>query len=267
VDLNRQQKDLVIDRRLVDLHAHVLPGLDDGPADAAEARSVCAELAAQGVRTVVATPHVNESYPVDPERVAAAAAALGELPIELLLGAEVNPSRLGDVLAGDARAFTLGGSDVLLVEVNPRVTLQLLETSCHLVERAGLRPLLGHPERCLELQRAPERAHQLLSGGALIQVTAGALVGALGRGSERCARALLDVGAVHVVASDVHGPSVRPARLADAVRWLERHHGRDAVELLLCANPGAVLASGPVRPFLPAEPQRQPWGLLSRLRR
>src|SRR4051812_12833058 len=203
---------------LVDLHAHVLPGLDDGPADAAEARAVCAALAAEGVRTVVATPHVSEAYGSEPGQAAAAAAALGELPLQLLVGAEVNPSRLGDVLAGDARSFTLGGSDVLLLEATTRIPLQLLETSCRLVQRAGLRPLLGHPERCLALQQAPAQAQALVSAGAFVQVTAGALVGALGRSSERCARTLLEAGVVHAVASDVHALSVRPLRVADAAR-------------------------------------------------
>src|SRR4051794_39689517 len=254
-------------RDLVDLHAHVLPGLDDGPADAGEARAVCKALAAEGVRTVVATPHVSEGYPGEPARIAAAAAALGELPVELRLGAEVNPSRLGDVLGGDALRYTLGGSDVLLVEATARIPLQLLETSCRLVQRAGLRPLLGHPERCRALQQAPAQAQPLVAAGALVQVTAGALVGALGRGSERCARTLLDAGLVHALASDAHALTLRPPRLADAVRWLDQQHGPDAADVLLRRNPAALLAGEPVRPFRPqgGPPPRR--GLLARLTR
>src|SRR3954454_10311330 len=133
---------------IVDLHAHVLPGLDDGPADEAESTDVLEMLADEGVTTVVATPHVNGQWDVTPARVREAIAALSKPPVEVLPGAEVHIGQLESVLSGDdPRGYTLGGRGTLLLELESSVLVSSLQDSWLRLAGAWLSLLLAHVKR------------------------------------------------------------------------------------------------------------------------
>jgi protein-tyrosine phosphatase len=246
----------------VDIHAHVLPGLDDGPADDAEAAAVLDTLADEGVATVVATPHVNGQYDVTPARVREAIAALAHAPVEVVPGAEVHIGQLESVLSGDdPRAYTLGGRGTLLLELESSVRVSAVEDARLLLAGAGLSLLLAHVERWQPLRDDPTAADGLTASGACLQITAGALVGRLGPRSQRCAWTLLDRGKVHAVSSDTHALSLRPPSMADAADALDRRYGSGAAHVLLCDNPAAIARGGSPPAFI--APRRG--GFLSRL--
>lgn len=208
---------------MVDLHTHVLPGVDDGPATLAEAVDLVAAAAATGVVTIVATPHVSARYPNTPAAVAggvsALAAALVErsVAVELLPGAEVESALLPTLAAADLEAFTIGGTGrYLLVELPwDRVDAE----TGYLIQRLaarGIRPVIAHPERYAYVQETPAVLTSLTEAGAVLQVTVSSMLGDHGRTAAATGRLLLERGLAHLLASDMHGSGLKRAPLADA---------------------------------------------------
>ena len=216
---------------MIDLHSHVLPGLDDGPRTIDEAVEIVRAAAAEGVRVLVATPHVREDYPTEPDQMEAAlarlAAAIDEL--ELRGGGEIALELLAGLEPDELRRFGLGGSRAVLLEF-PYYgwPLDLSEIVFRLIAR-GFRPVLAHPERNPDVIAAPERLRPLVESGAFVQITSASLEGRLGRRFRASALDLVARGLAHAVASDAHTAAIRAYGLragADALddpplaRWL-----------------------------------------------
>jgi protein-tyrosine phosphatase len=212
---------------VIDLHAHVLPGLDDGPRTLGESLDVLAEVAADGVSAIAATPHVGARYPTTAAQMEhelrRTGAALEErgIPVGLLPGGEVELEWLATLSDDELHRFSLGGGGrYLLVEFPwngwPPDALTLLAR----LSEAGLQPVIAHPERHTEVQERPGHLEALVAGGALLQVTSSSLVGLHGRRAQRTARDLLGFGMVHLVASDRHGAGIRRATMRQARRRL-----------------------------------------------
>lgn len=217
---------------LIDLHTHVLPGLDDGAPDADAALALARAIAEGGVRTVVATPHVNSTYANDPDTVAAGVselnAALREraVPLEVLTGAEIALPQLAEMGDADLARHGLGGGRCVLVESPYVRAVSFLEDLLEDVRGRGYLPLLAHPERSPLFQEDPGRLERLVSGGVVCSVTAGSLAGRFGRTVRRFALDLARRGLVHDVSSDAHDLRRRPpglavpAELAPRAGWL-----------------------------------------------
>lgn len=242
---------------MIDLHCHLLPGIDDGPATMAEAVAMARAAWEQGTRTVVCTPHMHPSYPTRVERIHEGVAALrealagAEVPLEVLPGAEISLEwlpRLGDARLAEA---TLGGGGWLLLEMPFAGWPLRLPEILRDLEMRGYRAVLAHPERADAVQRAPDRMRDLVGRGALVQLTAGSFAGEHGPAARRTAATLLASGMAHLLASDAHtagpwrGPELEPGLLAaaeaagvhaQALRWMVQD------------GPAAILAGGPVRP-------------------
>ena len=243
---------------MIDLHSHVLPGLDDGAADLAESVELARALAESGVRVLAATPHVRNDYPTRPELMRAALAlvreAVDEAGIDLVLvsGGEICLDQLGVLDLDTLRAFALGAnSRFLLVEFPYDDFPPHLADSVQALHDRGLVAILAHPERNAVVQAAPQRLVGLVETGALIQVTAGSLTGAFGNSAAVAARSLLETGLAQLVASDSHHPRGRPT-VADALA----HVPRALAGWLTRDAPAAVLAGE--RP--PAPPSRRLFG-------
>jgi protein-tyrosine phosphatase len=243
-------------RPFVDVHVHVVAGIDDGPADDAETDALLDALAAQGATTVVTTPHVDARYGTEPDDLAARVHALRERRTGgpgVLTGAEVHPGRLDDVLAAGAARYTLDGGGTLLVEAATDVPGTVLEHCLRRLEHAGVRTLFAHAERSRALAADPGLARDLVARGARLQVNARSLCGGAGaRG--KFAWKLLDEGLVSAVASDAHALSLRPPRLTEAADAIARRHGEDAVHTLMVRNPVALCEG---RDAPPLQPDRQ----------
>ena len=248
---------------MIDLHSHVLPGLDDGAADLDEAVAICQAAVADGIGVLAATPHVRDDYPTTADQMNAAlerlCAATSDLPLELLPGAEL---ALEEVRRGpaDLRRFALAGNPSYLLVETPYYgwPLDIHELLFELIARR-ITPVLAHPERNAEVQERPERLDPLVAGGVLVQLTAASVDGRLGRQARAASRTLLDRDAAHLVASDAHAPAVRGIGMSDAARAV----GDDALARWLTVDVPAAIVDGTAVPDRP--PRRR--GILQRIRR
>jgi protein-tyrosine phosphatase len=227
---------------LIDLHSHVLFGLDDGAADLNGAVAICRAAAEDGITVLAATPHVRHDYPTTPEQMEArleeVRAAVGDV-LRLVPGGEIDLDELGRPREELLRFALAGNPRYLLVET-PYVGWPLdLAEQLFRLRAGGVTPVLAHPERNADVQQRPELLEQIVAGGTLVQLTAAALDGRVGRNAKKCAETLLERGLAHLIASDAHAPSVRAIGMsaaAEAVgddalaRWLTYDVPRAIVE-------------------------------------
>lgn len=231
---------------VVDLHLHILPGVDDGARELNESVAIARELVRDGVRVAAATPHVRDDYPTDAatmERLVdevRAALAAQSVPLDLRGGGEVALGWVQTLSEDELARFRLGGSPHHLLVECPYLGWPLdIEQTLFELRLKGLTPVLAHPERNDEVQHSPELLRRLVDSGVLVQVTAGSIDGRLGRSISRTALRLLEMGAVHVLASDGHSADLRAVGMTDACRALNN----DALaKWLTCDVPMAILA-------------------------
>jgi protein-tyrosine phosphatase len=205
---------------VIDLHCHVLPGLDDGPATIEDTLALARAAAAGGTRTMVATPHVNWRYLNDGKTIARrvddvnARLATEGVALAVRAGAEIDLTRISDIEAGELSRLALGGSRWLLMEPPFGAPVVGLEALLATLRRQGFRVVLAHPERCQAFHRDRRLLEALIDAGALASITAGSLVGRFGREVRRFALTLMRDGMVHNVASDAHDHLRRPPGIA-----------------------------------------------------
>ena len=255
---------------MIDLHSHILHGLDDGPRTLDGSLELARAAVAAGTSTILATPHVNDDRSIDAARVADGIATLrpalaeADIPLEVLPGGEIAIWRLADLDDDTLHSLALGGGPYLLVE-SPFSPVGEFEPIVLDLLTRGHRVLLAHPERCPAFHRDPPRLAELVERGVLVQITATSMTGAFGSTVRRFTSALLLEGLVHVVASDAHDAVRRPPGQAAGFAALERElKGLEAQqEWMTTLVPRAILDGAPL-PERPPLPRRG--GLLSRLR-
>jgi protein-tyrosine phosphatase len=253
---------------VIDLHCHVLAGIDDGPDRLEGSVELAAAAAAAGTRTIVATPHVSWSHRNDAATIARAleetrrACADEGLPVEIVPGAEIAATLVPDLQAEELVALSLGKGPWLLIEPPfTSVAIGLEDLVLDLQER-GHRIVLAHPERCVAFHRDPRALELLVGVGVLTSVTAGSLVGRFGRRVERFAREMLESDLVHNVASDAHaGAGTRGPGIAAE---LERTGLGVLSDWLTLEVPTAIIEGGETIPPRPAVVLRAPKGLRRR---
>jgi protein-tyrosine phosphatase len=253
---------------VIDLHCHVLAGIDDGPETVAGSLELARAAASAGTSTLVATPHVNWRYPNDADTIAAAVdelrgrLAAENVDLELRAGAEIAVTRLAEIEPEQLARLRLGGGEWLLVEPPFTPVAPGLEQTLQDLQQDGHRILLAHPERCPALHRDPQIVSSLVRGGVLTSITAGSLVGRFGGAPQRFALELVREELVHNVASDAHDVAGRAPGVSAE---LEQAGLTPLAEWLTMAVPAAILNGDaiPARPRLvraPAIPARR-WRL------
>jgi protein-tyrosine phosphatase len=252
---------------MIDLHSHVLAGIDDGPATVDGSQAMLAAAAEAGIETMLATPHVSSRYRNDASTIAAAAAELQAQrdpagpPVEVLLGAEVAATRIPELDPAELPGLCLGSGPWMLVEPPFASVLTGLDTTIAELHALDYRIVLAHPERCQAFRREPARLEALLDRGVLASLTSGSLVGRFGGEARRMAFALLDAGLAHNVASDAHDATSRPPSIAAE---LEASGYGELQEWLALEVPAAILAGEqiPRRPAVSVRRRRRllPWG-------
>jgi protein-tyrosine phosphatase len=244
---------------MIDLHCHVLPAIDDGPASVKESLALARAAVRQGTSTLVATPHVSLRYSNTPTRIEQVLAdfkarlRVEQIDLELCAGSEIAMARVADLRDIELARLTLGGGRWLLVEPPFASAAHGLEPIMLDLLRRGFRVLLAHPERCAAFHRDPAMLTAMVSNGARTSITAGALVGRFGRTVHRFALALAHEGLVHNVASDAHDPHGRsPSVLAE----LAQAELAPLAEWLTQEVPAAILAGQelPRRPVVSLAP-------------
>jgi protein-tyrosine phosphatase len=239
---------------MIDLHCHVLPGIDDGPETIEGSLDLARTAVAAGIATLVATPHVNSRTPNDSATIARLVEELNarlvdeRLALEILPGAEIAVSRIPEIEPEELSRLRLGGGPWLLVEP-PFTTIAVgLEGMLLDLLRRGHRVVLAHPERCPALQRDRRLVPELVELGILMSITAGSLTGQFGGEVRRYALELAHAGLIHNVTSDAHDSVNRPPGLAAD---LEQAGFANLREWLTEAVPAAILRGGEIPP-LPA---------------
>jgi protein-tyrosine phosphatase len=236
---------------VIDLHSHVLPGIDDGPGTIEGSLALARAAVAAGTHVLVATPHVNWRYPNDADTIAGRVdqlrARLGaeDVALELRAGAEIALTRIPELDGAQLRRLRLGGGPWLLVEPPFAPIVGNLEQTLLDLQAAGDRILLAHPERCAAFHRDPRMLTSLVREGVLTSLTAGSLVGHFGEKVRRFALDLVAAELVHNVASDAHDAVNRPPGIA---RELERAGLQALAEWLTVSVPAAILSGEEVPP-------------------
>jgi protein-tyrosine phosphatase len=242
---------------VIDLHSHLLPGLDDGPATLADAVALARAAVADGITTSVCTPHMAEAWPTAPARMREAVDALRarlveeEIPLELRTGGEITLGWLAGMSDEDLAAASLGGSGRwLLIELRGGGWPLGLADRLGDLEIRGFNVVFAHPERAEFVQRAPDRLHELVGRGALLQLNAESLLGEHGPRAATTAVTLLRGGLAHLIASDAHSADDRPPRLTAGLAAAERELRVDpgALAWMVEEGPSLVIEGRPVRP-------------------
>jgi len=229
---------------MVDLHCHILPGLDDGPATMEESVTMAQSAIADGITHVVATPHSNNEYCFDFAQVRQLReelqAKIGDrLNIATGCDFHLNPENLAS-LRKDARQYCIRQCDFLLVEFSEFSIPPAMDQALHEIQLVGARPVITHPERNGILRAHPERLRKWVRQGCFVQVTGGALTGGFGTGARQDALRWIGEGLVHFVASDAHNTRSRPLRLQPAYNVVVDQFGQEKAHALFLDNPFAA---------------------------
>jgi len=227
---------------MIDIHCHILPGIDDGARNVVESLSMARVAAEDGITHIVATPHVRETlYPVDflKKCVEDLNAELNEqqVPVEILYGADVYAMLPPEEVLG----YAINNTQYMLVEFPYTYMPGNAKDILFNLALCGLTPIITHPERNPSVMRNPETLLSLLTGDVYVQVTADSLTGNFGHEVQQCAFYLLKKEAVHFIASDAHSAEGRQPVLSEAVNRAEKIVGKDIARILVEDNPLAVI--------------------------
>ena len=228
----------------VDVHSHILYGLDDGATSREESVAMLQCARRNGTVAIVATPHANARYRFDAALVAERLADLqGTAGIRIYPGCDFH-LQYNNIEAAVANpgAFAINHGVYLLVEFSDAGTLHAAERMLGRLLDAGLVPVITHPERNAQIQRRIDEVASWVSSGCCVQLTAASFTGGFGPVAQACAETLLTRGLAHVVASDAHDCRNRTPDLADAYARLADDHGEEFVRPLFVDNPTAMVA-------------------------
>jgi protein-tyrosine phosphatase len=255
---------------IVDIHTHILPGMDDGAQSLEDALAMARVAQESGTSLLVATPHMDfasantgGASEVVRSRARALTAALESsgIPVRVLPGMETAMDLHLPRLLACGEVLTIGDSGrYVLVELPFQQIPEYAEKVVFELASAGYTPVIAHPERCADVLKDPNRMYRLVRAGAIGQVNAGSLTGAFGRSIGKVAKILLGHGLAHVVASDGHSPTgARPCRLDQAFAVVSRLLGREGATRAAKDVPQAMVLGESVRLETPERYSARRW--------
>lgn len=237
---------------MIDIHAHILPGMDDGAEDLRDTMEMARMAVESGISVMVATPHCNipgvydnyfdQKFKENYHRVCNALEA-ENLPLQLLLGMEVFATPDLPHLLEEGKLLPINGGRYLLVEFPFEEDLDYVEEILEAVLDAGLLPVIAHAERYECIQDNIFALEKWRDRGVMIQVNKGSLIGRFGKYSHRAAHAMMRRNMVDVIASDCHRPYHRTPEMTEVYRSLERQYSRDYLEKVFHDNPAMICRS------------------------
>lgn len=232
---------------MIDIHCHILPGIDDGAADLVEAVKMAEIAFADGIVKIIATPHINEpsitgqSLSICYEMLIR---SLEEkfIPVDILLGGEV----AAHLDSSEFNLHTLNNTKYILIEFPAHhLPLNAGEIIFNLILN-GFHPIIAHPERNSSILKKPDILFNLLNSQVLVQITAGSITGMFGPDTMACARFLLRKGVVSFIATDAHSAGHRRPVLSKGVQAAGKIIGKEKALKMVTTNPEAMLAGEPV---------------------
>src|SRR5438477_5541651 len=251
---------------MIDIHSHILPGLDDGSKSWDMTLQMCRLAIRDGIEHIVASPHADDTYVYSRDRVRELIIELGnrigdQLTFSVGCDFHLSFENIEDAVACPQR-YTIASKQYLLVELSEYGIPPQVIDSLGRFQAAGIVPIITHPERNAILQRRPERVLDWVEAGCLVQVTASALTGFWGEAVRRIAMWLLENNAAHVLASDAHDDKHRRPILSEAREAVAKSFGANLARALVRDNPEAIVSGQPLpqprRTRSRAVGQRQP---------
>jgi protein-tyrosine phosphatase len=234
---------------MIDLHAHILPDLDDGAETVEEALEMCRVSYKDGTKTMVATPHILPGiYENDRSTILSKLHELNEalihseLSLVVLPGADVHFSLDMLQLCENGEIVTVNDNGrYLMVEFDFQGIPYHAEDVLFQMIMHGIIPIITHPERNLEIARSPNRYYEIIKMGCLGQVTAMSLTGGFGPAVKKVAGKLLTKRLLHIIASDAHSIDRRPPILSTALRATEKMVGKEEARKMVTEYPQAII--------------------------
>lgn len=255
---------------MIDMHCHVLPGLDDGPRDMDEAVDMARMAVADGICGIICTPHWHPTiWPNEGNGIAQAVRCLSDrlcaegVELKLWPGSELSfDPTLVDGL-NNGRIASLAGSRWVLLELPPGSAPPAIDEFLLALRQNGHEVVLAHPERYIYVERDPLRLHAWVEMGVTVQITAASLLGRLGPKLAALCHLMLEHRLVHFLASDGHGIRSRRPTLGQATLLAGQIAGPGVADLLTESNPWAVIRNEPINllDYQPIRPtaRKRPW--------
>jgi protein-tyrosine phosphatase len=256
IDCRTSEEEVLL--TMIDIHAHILPGVDDGAKNWEQSLEMARMAVADGITVMVATPHLFKGRTIDPSRLNTKKMILQhvaqlrdklyeeKIPLEIVPGCDFPLGFESLKLLDDGGALTINDANrYLLLELPDTALPPALEGICFHLQSRGITPIITHPERHIIIQEMPYKLKRLIDLGCLVQMTGNSLTGWFGRGVKKISRQLVKLGYIHVLATDAHDPKRRPPLLSQAVTELSRLVGEKRARAMVQDIPQRIIAGEP----------------------
>jgi protein-tyrosine phosphatase len=243
---------------MIDIHAHILPGVDDGAKDLEQSLEMVRMAVKDGIKVMVATPHLFKGKVFDLtqlnnkeiifQHVAQLRQRLSEekIPLEIIPGCDFPLGFESLQLLEDGLALTINDANrYLLLELPDTALPPAMEEICFHLQSKRITPIITHPERHLIIQEMPHKLKRLIDLGCLVQMTGNSLTGWFGKRVKKISRQLIKLGYIHLLATDAHDPKHRPPLLREAVAELSRLVGKNRAQAMVNDIPAKIIAGEP----------------------